>query len=152
MEIKDVATHCEAKKHSYRQTQDGVVISFVLHPQEIPDAIAISPLGTRYMLAMVEIGDDEQPRAPETKQPKQPPSFLVKRAGILCTDQSFQQFLQANWSHKWVETIGTHEERAADLVRNLCNIQSRKELATNQRAASAFEELLGKFEGWKKGI
>lgn len=56
------ALHVEAKKHGYRQTQDGVVVSFVLHPQEIPDALATAALGTRYMLAMVEIGDNDEPK------------------------------------------------------------------------------------------
>ena len=55
------AMHCEAKKHAYRQTQDGVVVSFVLHPHEVPDGLATAPLGSRYVLALVQIGDDEQP-------------------------------------------------------------------------------------------
>jgi len=59
---RENATSCEAKKHAYRQTQDGVVVSFVLHPQEVPAALTLAALGTRYMLALVEIGDDEQPK------------------------------------------------------------------------------------------
>jgi hypothetical protein len=60
---REAAVHCEAKKHGYRQTQDGIVVSFVLHPEEIPDALATASLGTRYMLALVEIGEDEKPKA-----------------------------------------------------------------------------------------
>jgi uncharacterized OB-fold protein len=56
------ATHCEAKKHAYRQTQDGVVVSFVLHPQDMPEGLATAPLGTRYVLAFVELNDDETPK------------------------------------------------------------------------------------------
>lgn len=59
-----VAEHCEAKLHGFRRTQDGVVVSFVLHPQEVPQALALDPLGTRYMLAFAAIGDDEQPVSP----------------------------------------------------------------------------------------
>lgn len=55
------AVHCEARKVSYRQTKDGLVVSFVIHPQEMPDALAVAPLGQRYMLALAAIGDDEQP-------------------------------------------------------------------------------------------
>jgi hypothetical protein len=57
-----VAMHCEVKKHGYRQTQDGVVVSFVLHPEEIPDNLATAPLGTRYTLALVELNDDDTPK------------------------------------------------------------------------------------------
>ena len=55
------AAHCEAKLHGFRKTQDGIVVSFVLHPQDWPQALALDPLGTRYMLAVAQIGDDEQP-------------------------------------------------------------------------------------------
>lgn len=55
------AVHCEAKKVAYRQTKDGLVVSFVIHPNDMPDALAVAPLGQRYMLAMAAIGDDEQP-------------------------------------------------------------------------------------------
>jgi hypothetical protein len=49
------------KLHGFRRTQDGVVVSFVLHPAEVPQALALDPLGTRYMLALAAIGDDEEP-------------------------------------------------------------------------------------------
>jgi hypothetical protein len=55
------ATHCEARKTAYRQTKEGVVVSFVIHPNDVPDSVALAQLGTRYLLALVEIGDDEQP-------------------------------------------------------------------------------------------
>jgi hypothetical protein len=53
--------HLEAKKLAYRQSRDGFVISFVVHPSDMPDALAVAPLGQRYMLALAAIGDDEKP-------------------------------------------------------------------------------------------
>lgn len=58
------AIHCEAVKAAYRQTKDGLVVSFVIHPNDMPNALAVAPLGTRYMLALAQIGDDEQPVSP----------------------------------------------------------------------------------------
>jgi hypothetical protein len=55
------AAHFEVKKHAVRQTADGWVISFVVHPNDMAPDFAVAPLGTRYMLAVAEIGDDEQP-------------------------------------------------------------------------------------------
>ena len=55
--------HVEAKKIAYRQSKDGLVISFVVHPSDMPDALAVAPLGQRYMLALAAIGDDEKPVA-----------------------------------------------------------------------------------------
>lgn len=69
MNIRDNAMHCEAKKHAFRQTQDGVVVSFVLHPQEVPSGLTLAALGTRYMLALVEIGDNDQPVAGAGSRP-----------------------------------------------------------------------------------
>jgi len=52
------ASHCEVKKHALRQTQDGIVVAFVVHPSDVPASLQLAPLGTRYMLALVEIGED----------------------------------------------------------------------------------------------
>lgn len=60
-----MTAHFEAKKHAYRQTQDGIVVSFVVHPNDISSALAVAPLGTRYMVAFAEIGDDGKPVTPE---------------------------------------------------------------------------------------
>jgi hypothetical protein len=76
-QAKANAMHCEAKKHAYRQTQDGVVVSFVLHPNEVPDGLATAPLGSRYVLALVQIDENELPvKQKEAPQPDQenPPS------------------------------------------------------------------------------
>lgn len=58
------AANCEVKLHSFRRTQDGTVVSFLIHPAETPQALALDPLGTRYMLAFAAIGDNEQPVTP----------------------------------------------------------------------------------------
>ena len=55
------SVHCEAKKISYRQSRDGLVVSFVIHPSDMPDELALAPLGQRYVLALAAIGDDEEP-------------------------------------------------------------------------------------------
>lgn len=45
----------EAIKLSFKQHNEGDVISFRLHPDERCRSIAEMPLGTRVMLAIVEI-------------------------------------------------------------------------------------------------
>lgn len=58
------AVHFEARKIAYRQTKEGVVVSFVVHPNDVPDSLAVAQLGTRYLLALVELSDDETPVPP----------------------------------------------------------------------------------------
>lgn len=143
---RENALSCEAKKHAYRQTQDGVVVSFVLHPQDIPDGLATASLGTRYLLALVEINDQEQPVKQST------PDRTVQRAAIICTEQQFQNFLRTTQPSLWSGVEGDDEAKAAAVLRRLCDVQSRKDLATNQRASAAFESLLSRYEGWRRGL
>jgi hypothetical protein len=71
----------EVKKIAYRQTKDGVVISFLVHPNEVVDTVAVAPLGTRYVAALVEIGDNEEPVSHEGPAPAVPhgPSTALER-------------------------------------------------------------------------
>lgn len=79
----------EAKKHAYRQTQDGIVVSFVIHPNDVPESLALAALGTRFMIGFAEIGDDERPKpnraakgedAADTASPRE--NEITKRAKI----------------------------------------------------------------------
>jgi len=147
------AAHCEAKKHSYRQTQDGVVISFVLHPNEVPESLTLAALGTRFMLAFAQIGDDEQPlsgaqahgtgsvsagegtagsprpeRVPFSKKP------ASVRAALLCRQFDFQA-----WVGQQKAEPGQTEKSCADFIRTKCGVFSRAKLDTDQTARLKWE-------------
>lgn len=151
------AFHVEAKLHGFRRTQDGVVVSFVLSPIDVPKQLALDPLGTRYMLALAEIGDDEQPvtdkTAPEHKAPPParsmaaheryangtPQEQAVVRAALLAKDPEFQ---------KWVSPIRyphVTEEDAAMFIRHECKVYSRGAIAEYESAYNAFIELENRF-------
>ena len=59
---REAALHCEAKLCAFRKSDKGTVVSFVLHHSEVPEKLATADIGARFMLAMVEIGDDERPK------------------------------------------------------------------------------------------
>jgi hypothetical protein len=136
------STHCEAKKHGYRQTQDGIVVSFVLHPNEVPDDLALAALGTRYMLALVRIGDDETPQSPKAKQPPRPFASLPRsqQAGILCGDETFRRWVSGQ---KGRNTSG---EAIREFVLNRCKVNSRRELDASYEASVLWDTLRGQFE------
>lgn len=150
--LREIASRCEAKLHGFRRTADGVVVSFVLHPAEVPPVLALDPLGTRYMLAFVAIADDEQPLAPSVLDasalgPDQPgcgrktrrswhmisPS---ERAAILCADAKFREWISDNFSLAILDA-----EDAADWLRDHLGIKSRSELTTNDAACRAYEAI-----------
>ena len=137
------SSHCEAKKHAYRQTKDGIVISFVLHPNEVPDDLALAPLGARYMLGLARIGDDEEPQEPEQKpeKPKRPGRPFAdmppsQQAGMKCQDEEFQ---------RWASRNNPCPETARALILGTCGIKSRKELDSSGEASFAWDNMLARF-------
>jgi hypothetical protein len=145
------AAHFEAKKHAYRQTQDGVVISFVVHPDDMSAALATAPLGSRYMVAFAEIGDDEKPKAiappPDAKEPKRQFSelSLPQQCGIRCQDAQFQRFMVNAYSRAQLDYTA---ENATELVRFVCGVKSRTELSANHEAANKWRKLESDYQSW----
>lgn len=86
--------------------------------------------GHRFMVALVEIGDDEQP-----VQPQQKGGEIAKLAGQFCNNPEFWKFLHAK--HGWACSM---PEDAAKLIRNRCHINSRSELDYKPEAAAIFHE------------
>ena len=137
----EASLHCEARKWSYRQTKEGVVISFLIHPNELPDGLALAPLGTRFMLAVCEIDDQEQPAKPKEKTPK---SFHdmspANQAGILCADEAFQKFL--------AETVGPTDDAAAT-VRLICGVTSRGDIKPGTESARRWASIVSDYRAWQ---
>lgn len=166
---RDNAIHCEMVKYAYRQTKDGVVVSFVVHPNDVPPALSISHIGARYMVALVEIGDDEQPVVehrreampnPQTSntrqldaqpQPDKPAGAKrdwkdlqpQQQAGIRCGEPTFTAFLKEQYGRDWREA-----EDAAACIRLICEVNSRVELGTDQRARLIWNQLDSHYQAW----
>ena len=151
------AVHCEVRKIAYRQSKEGLVVSFVVHPDEMPASLATAPLGQRYMLALAAIGDDEQPiPVAEPAQPvrvaspdraeagkaryvaQTPQEQAVTRAAMLPKDRRFREWLTEYTG--WLSGEMTEEE-AAWSIRHECCVDSRRELATDAGAYKAFLDL-----------
>ena len=51
----------EAKKHAYRQTREGTVVSFLIHPDNVPQLLtqelSISEIGSTYLLGIVRLNE-----------------------------------------------------------------------------------------------
>jgi hypothetical protein len=87
----------------------------------------------RFMCVLVEIGDDEQPVQPTPQAEPKPPAQRTGPKALLavqlCKNPAFQRWLIGHES----------EEHAAQSLRELCDIESRRELDTNHVAAQRFE-------------
>lgn len=151
--------HFEAKKHAYRQTQDGIVVSFVIHPNDVDAKFATASLGTRYMIGFAEIGDDGKPikelaqarpltagtsangnreglDSGSTIKERRPFDTLPlsQQAALLCNDAQFRNWLKVNYH----DTAIDGPEAAAEVVRRACGVQSRADLNIIPDAAQAW--------------
>jgi hypothetical protein len=61
---REAAMNGEVVLSAFRKVKEGTSVTFVIHPAEMEnfDGLATAHLGTRFALALVEIGDDERPK------------------------------------------------------------------------------------------
>lgn len=163
-----MTNHFEAKLHGFRRTQDGVVISYVIHPNDVRAELATAALGTRYMIGFAELGDDDQPKelvheaagapavptpregtkAPDSAPTKDRRKFtdlpLSQQAAMRCREPDFRRFLARH--HEQIAVFDL--DMATDEVRHLCGVTSRAELDTTMKAANAWRNIEDDFQRW----
>jgi len=165
MNPADHAISLEAKKDALAQRQNGDwKVSFTVQGIDMDTRLTQAPMGTRYAMVLVEIGDDEQPVQKEAAaKPDQesPPKHSrpdrasrekmdwrdvqpAAQAGIRCAEPVFAAFLKETRPNLWRETPD-----AADCVRAICCVTSRSELGTNHKARVMWKQLDDQFSAWK---
>lgn len=132
----------EALKSGLRQSKDGYMLTLAVHPDELPDDLTRDFIGSRYMVVMVRIGDDEKPIDREASFPG---DTAVKMAGVLCRDPEFWAWLTEN---EWLQE--QNEEACREWMVSFLGIESRKELKHNSEARELFNNIRKKFESWQK--
>ena len=152
----------EAKKDALSQRQSGDwKVSFTVQGSDMDARLTQAPMGTRFAMVLVEIGDDELPvqkEAPSNVPSGSPPSTRpdgtkprmdwrelqpAAQAGIRCDEPRFLAFL----SERQRVFVGRAE--APDIVRFICGVKSRSELGTNHKARVLWKQLDDQFQAWK---
>jgi hypothetical protein len=121
-----MALQFEARKVALKQDRTGFILTLSMHPDEIPEELIRDFVGARYACALVRIQDDESPTEYTNR---------VKKAGMLCRNDNFQDFLEVN----------SEDEAAAELCKR-CGIESRTELHGNAQAKTIFDNLVKEYE------
>lgn len=142
----------EAIKISLRQEPEGIVVSFRIQPEDFPEHLLVARINARFALAFQEIDDDEKPKPadPEAKGKRQQ-NANVMRAAIACGETAFQTFLQKRHRKHWDSALGKDAHQAADAMRNVLGIDSRRDLSTDKEALKRFDALMAQYELWKQG-
>jgi hypothetical protein len=131
----------EGVKTGLRQSKEGYNLTLAVHPDDLPDDLMRDFVGSRYMVVMVRIGDDEQPL---NREHEFPGDNAVKMAGMVCRDPEFWAFI--------ADTQGDEVSSETESAQWLCvflDIESRKELKTNSEARELFIKLKKGFDKWK---
>jgi len=133
----------EAVKYALAHRSDGYRLTLVVQPDDVDQRIFTDLIGQRYMVVMVPIGDDEQPKVSEREVKR---DRLMVSAHTLTKQPEFWRFLEA-------ETVFfgdvASEETAAIALREALGIGSRSELKDNERARDLFEGMIAEFEQWR---
>jgi len=124
-----MALQFEARKVALKQDRTGFILTLSLHPDEVPEEILRDFVGARYACAVVRINDDESPLQYDNR---------VQKAGMLCRDQDFQEFLSCD-----------NESDTIHMLCKQCGIESRTELHGNVAAKAKFDALVNSFEKTK---
>ena len=134
-DVRENAMHFEAVKVSMSQNKDGVILRLAVHPNDCPADLHTDWVGSRYVVAMVRLNDQDEP---EERQEQKAIERLISSCGLLCRNEDF-------WSFLMVED----EEGAVQAIRDRCGIKSRTEFRDNVTARNKFEEIREDFKKWK---
>jgi hypothetical protein len=132
----------EGIKTGLKQSKDGYVLTMAVHPDDLPDDLMRDFVGSRYVVVMVRIGDDERPM---NREQEFPGDHAVKMAGMLCRDPEFWE-----WLSRQKLLTQKNEKACAEWLSHYLGIESRKELKTDEDARALFNRLKETFEAWRK--
>ena len=145
-DVKELALNFEAVKVSMSQDKNGTNLRLCIHPDDVPQELHQHWVGSRYMVAMVKLTDEDEPELSEDQIRKQ---RLFKSAIMVCKEKSFWSYLDDN-SHFGLETSINSEEGCAKQLRDRLGISSRSELKTNNDALNKFENMLIDYRDYKE--
>jgi hypothetical protein len=130
----------EIKKDAMRQTQSGDwKITFTVQAADMDQRLTSAAMGTRFQAALVEIGDDEQPKGRLDWRDVQP----AAQAGIRCAEPRFRDFLAVEYGKNTND-----EKEAAEVVRAMCHVASRADFSTNHKARVLWTQLDNQYREW----
>jgi hypothetical protein len=145
--IRGSALSFEGVKVSMSQDKNGIILRLNVHPNDCPKELHTDWVGTRYMIAMVRLNDDDTPDDRGYVDIQK----IISSAGLLCRNEDFYKFLYETYQMKYVLTPLEMEEECIEVLKKVCNIKSRTEFRDNETARKKFEALRNDFMVWKKG-
>ena len=150
----------ELKLYAYRKNRDGLIVSFVVHPND-EDFLNGIHIGQVYQAELQPETDGPTETIKkgaalldDLRTGKTEGERLRTRAVLLCKDRQFQEWLEAG--DLWQPDV--REDYSKQILYQKCGIASRSELATNKAAQEKFlalerqyREETGQAAEWRGG-
>lgn len=146
--MKDVlqATYADLKTVKTRSTCQLILELPIEALTDVVGLLGAPVPGETVWVAVARLtGKQQQIEAPADEPQRERP--LSQQAAILCGIVTFRRFL----SERFRRTIAGDDE-AAKLVRELCRVKSRRDIDTDEDAASAFRGMRADYRNWMTGI
>lgn len=135
---------CEVVKIAMSQDKNGHILKLAIHPNDLPKDLVLDPLGSRYVMVLARLNDQDEVVQPKEKSEG---DKAVDIAGLLCRNPRFTAWLADRGYSR-----DNAQASAVDAIREFCAVKSRAELATNEDARRKFNVLKNEFElAVKKG-
>jgi hypothetical protein len=145
---RHAAMQFEAVKVSMSQDKNGVILRLNVHPNDCPKDLHTDWVGSRYMVVMVKLTDDDQMDTRDFDRIKK----MVASAGLLCRNLDFQDFMVQNGLMVSGDVLDDAKMEAATAAAlcEYCGIVSRADLAKDEEGQKQFEVLRQSFKVWKE--
>jgi hypothetical protein len=132
----------EGMKTYMAQSKGGVMVKLLIPHDDCPPELHSDPLGTRYQVAMVALNPDE---TATVRPDRLMNDRLVASAGMLCRSGDFFEFLRINGRIPFDADHTRADDICTKAVRQICGVESRAEIATNEDARQKFIKLRDQF-------
>lgn len=135
---------CEVVKIGLNQDKNGHILKVAIHPSDLPKDLVLDPLGTRYVMVLARLNDQDEVVQPKDKSEG---DKAVDIAGLLCRNKRF-----IDWMFDYGYSPERTEDGAKEGIRDFCGVKSRAEFRTNEDSRAKFNTLKSMFEtAVKKG-
>jgi len=135
---------CEVVKIGLNQDKNGHILKVAIHPSDLPKDLILDPLGSRYMMVLARLNDQDEVVPPKEKSDGEK---AIDIAGLLCRNSRF-----ISWMFDYGHSPERTEAGAIEGIKSHCGIESRREFRTNEDAKRLFFSLRDSFElAVKKG-
>ncbi len=138
MTPSEAAVHFEATKVKLSQDKNGILLTLAIHPDEVPELLVRAFVGSRWMCALVRLGDDDQPQVTEDQVAG---ARAVQSAAMLCRTPAFQL-----WMMRQGIIPEATETAAVEGLRSYLGLASRSDLKTDRDARALFDGLKTRYE------